>query len=715
MATLVLTAVGGAIGGPIGAALGAALGGAVDRQIFRPKGREGPRLTDLAVQMSSYGAPIPHLFGTMRVAGTVIWSTDLIEHRSRSGGGKGAPPTTSYSYSVSFAVLLSARAVRGVKRIWADGKLLRGAAGDFKTPVGGFRLHLGGEEQVADPLIASAEGAALAPACRGQAYAVFEELALADYGNRIPSLTFEVEADAGPVSVGSIVETVTGGAVAGGEAATMLGGYSAYGASRRDVVDGLAEAGSAWFTAEGDRLALRTGEGVAAAIADDGVGEGKRGSRAIAPADTAPRSLTLGYYDPARDYQAGLQRADRPGAGSQMARIELPAVLDAAGAKRIAAAALGRLDVERERRTVSLDWRAIGIAPGDSVTIAGEQGRWRVAGWSLEGMVLGLELKRIARAMAPATATPGRVSSAPDLTAGRTVVHAFEIPPTDDAVLSAPRLTIAVAGTGAGWRSAALQISADGASWTPAGRTSMPAVLGDVVVAPGAAGSALIDRRHAIEVMLANEAMELGDADAAALDAGANLALVGDEIVQFGRAERIGPRRWRLTELWRGRRGTEWATGAAVAGDRFVLLEPPTLTTIDLPAGSIGGTARVMASGVADGDAPPVATVPVTGASVRPPSPVHVTVRRSEEAMRLAWVRRSRAGWRWIDGADVPLAEESERYRVTLRRGDGSTLAIDTDASEASIDRATIGTAVVEVRQLGSFGWSPAATQALSE
>ena len=60
MATLVLTAVGGAVGGPIGAAVGAAIGQYADREVlFRPKGREGPRLTELALQTSSYGTAIP--------------------------------------------------------------------------------------------------------------------------------------------------------------------------------------------------------------------------------------------------------------------------------------------------------------------------------------------------------------------------------------------------------------------------------------------------------------------------------------------------------------------------------------------------------------------------------------------------------------------------------------------------------------------------------
>ncbi|WP_225883271.1 hypothetical protein [Sphingomonas aliaeris] len=59
MATLVLTVVGGVIGGPIGAAIGSVIGQEIDRNVlFKPKGREGPRLQELALQTSSYGTPI---------------------------------------------------------------------------------------------------------------------------------------------------------------------------------------------------------------------------------------------------------------------------------------------------------------------------------------------------------------------------------------------------------------------------------------------------------------------------------------------------------------------------------------------------------------------------------------------------------------------------------------------------------------------------------
>ncbi len=82
MATLVLTALGTAVGGPIGGAIGGVLGNMVDRRVLGTT-REGPRLTELAVQTSSYGSAIPQLFGTMRVAGTVIWATDLRESAAR--------------------------------------------------------------------------------------------------------------------------------------------------------------------------------------------------------------------------------------------------------------------------------------------------------------------------------------------------------------------------------------------------------------------------------------------------------------------------------------------------------------------------------------------------------------------------------------------------------------------------------------------------------
>ncbi|WP_010545104.1 phage tail protein, partial [Sphingomonas elodea] len=328
MATMVLTVAGGLVGGPFGAQLGGMIGGAIDRQLlFKPAAREGPRLADLRVQTSSYGTTIPKLFGTIRVAGCVIWATDLIEHRASQSGGKGQASTNIYSYTASFAVALSSRPVLGVGRIWADGQLLRGAAGDFKVRTG-FRLHRGGEDQSVDPLIASIEGIGRAPAHRGLAYAVFEDLELASFGNRIPQLSFEVIADAGPVAIGAIAAALV--PLSAEAVAPPVAGFSASD-TVQGTLDALCTAAGAWLHDDGGPLALLAGTGTAVALPDGGArevgGQGARGRRVIAAPDTAPRRLSIGYYDPARDYQAGVQQARRPGGGVRETRIDLPAGL----------------------------------------------------------------------------------------------------------------------------------------------------------------------------------------------------------------------------------------------------------------------------------------------------------------------------------------------------------------------------------------------------
>ena len=84
MATLVLSTVGTVLGGPVGGAIGALIGQSLDEQLLAPANR-GPRLGDLSVQSSSYGTQVPRIYGTMRVAGSVAWATDLIESGETTG------------------------------------------------------------------------------------------------------------------------------------------------------------------------------------------------------------------------------------------------------------------------------------------------------------------------------------------------------------------------------------------------------------------------------------------------------------------------------------------------------------------------------------------------------------------------------------------------------------------------------------------------------
>jgi hypothetical protein len=718
MATLVLTVVGGAVGGPIGAALGAALGRSVDGSLLFPsKTRQGPRLTELAVQTSSYATQIPRLFGRMRVAGSVIWATDLVEARSSDGAGKGQPSVARYSYSANFAVLLSGRPILGVRRIWADGKLLRGAAGDWKTQAG-FRLHRGGEDQETDPLIAAAEGAGLVPAHRGSAYAVFEGLQLADFGNRIPSLTFEVEADASAVPLGAVIEELSGRVIAPGEGALPLIGYSAQGDSVRAAVEGLLAPTGYWLAQDG----VRQGTGLTERIDDAGTrvdAEGAaRGVRVIAASDTAPSEVTIGYYDAARDYQTGVQRAIRASATGRPQRIELPAVLEPERARGLAASAVEALDLARETRRVSIDWGYAAVAPGDRVTVGAEPGQWRVRGWTLERMVLKLELKRIAGApLSIRAAASGRASLAPDALHGPTRLAAFELPPLGQGKSSVPRVAILASGVLPGWRRAALLASEDdGQSWEAIGSTGAPALLGTIVRLPEYAPPTVEDRRSTIEIEFPHDGGALAGATAVALDLGTNLAMLGDELLQFGEAVQLAPRRWQLRRLWRGRQGTEAAIGTQHVGDQFALLQADAVRWFEPKRVGEGVQLRLRAVGINDSDDGVAVEVPVTGWSLRPPSPVHLAADPlADGAVQLSWVRRSRAGWQWRDGAEVPLGEDAEAYTVRVVQADGSGASFACAAPSLRIPADVAAGAVrLEVRQIGTYGASPPASLLLS-
>lgn len=205
MATIVLGAAGAALGSAVGGtvlglssavigrAIGATIGRAIDARIMGSGADpvETGKVDRFRLMTASESAPIPHVYGAMRVGGHVIWASDFLETSSttQSSGGKGAPKgpkVTSYEYSVSLAVAVCEGEVSGIGRIWADG--------DEIAPEGlNMRVYTGREDQMPDPKIEAVQGAGNAPAYRGIAYVVFEDLPLGPFGNRIPQLSFEVE------------------------------------------------------------------------------------------------------------------------------------------------------------------------------------------------------------------------------------------------------------------------------------------------------------------------------------------------------------------------------------------------------------------------------------------------------------------------------------------------------------------------------------------
>lgn len=718
MATLVLTVVGGIVGGPVGAAIGAAVGQQIDAEIFKPKGREGPRLADLKVQASTYGQQIPQLFGTMRVAGSVIWATDLIERRNKRGGGKGRPSTTEYSYAASLAIALSSRPIRAIGRIWADGNLLRGSSGAFQERCT-FRWHDGGEDQAVDPLIASAVGLASASAFRGIAYAVFEELELGAFGNRIPSLTFEVEADAGSVDAGLVGDGLLG-QEGRCEGEWSFAGYAASGDRARDAlaplfeVDGvrLASGPDGWYLgpilpAAGQQALAGFREARRADAPSDPV-EHRR-----APLSSLPGTIRLRHYEPERDYQLGQQTSQVAGGGVRDERIDLPAVLPATSARALAQRLAAAAADGRETLLWQGDIAALALTVGQPVSLAGGS-RWRLAGRTVRGNEIWLELVR--HQPLPAVeipAEPGVPVRAPDWPDATAMVSLFDLPNMGSPAASAPRIAIAGAGSNNGWRGAdCWVVPAAGAEPISVG-TVRPAMALGRLAEPLAPGSdCLFDLSEAIMVELVNPAMTLESVGDAALLGGANQAMVGGELLQFGVADPVGPAVWRLSRLLRGRAGTE-AGMAHAAGEPFVLLDDPALLLLpDAIAGLVEGGGAVLQWVARGGTDLTEADFPPVGRAMRPLAPVHGQILPDGGGgVTIGWTRRTRVDAGWRDHVDQPFGESREAWHIMLSPpvpGVGPWERASPSLVIDAGDRTALPPGcVIEIRQAGDLAPSP--------
>ncbi len=208
MATLVLSAAGAAAGGALGGsvaglstavvgrAIGATVGQVIDQSVMGSGSEviETGRVDRFRLSSAGEGEPISQAYGRMRLGGQVIWSSDFNENvtvaTSSGGGGKGAPSqpktqTRSYNYTVNLAVAVCEGEITRIGRIWADGEEI--SPDDLN-----MRVYKGQKEQLPDSVMEAIEGTGNVPAYRGTAYVVFENLALEQFGNRVPQFSFEV-------------------------------------------------------------------------------------------------------------------------------------------------------------------------------------------------------------------------------------------------------------------------------------------------------------------------------------------------------------------------------------------------------------------------------------------------------------------------------------------------------------------------------------------
>ncbi|MCG2839752.1 phage tail protein [Sandaracinobacter sp. RS1-74] len=654
MASVLFSTIGQAVGGPLGAAVGAAVGGSVDSLLFGAR-RRGT--AELFVQRSAYGEILPRLYGRTRAAGQLIWALPI-----KGAAGKGSGRRDS---GASFAIALSSGPIQRVGRIWADGREIRDSSGRFEARTQ-MRVHAGGLDQVADPLIVAAEGAENALAYPGLAYVLFEDFALAPFGNRIPNLSFEIFADAaGPAQWLDDLAGQAGITVEADEVDPAALGYAAFEGGLEeaarigrigDLSVGYVE-GGARFRASPPGFDLRLEDLLAS---DEGAVNLARGDR--------PSAMALTYLDSDRDYQPGRQRVARARRGREL-ESEAPVCATAGMALSLAARFLRQSEVGADRLRFGLSWRWLGIGVGDHVRIEG-LGAWRILEREVRGLRLFCEAER-AESGAPSrvgVSDPGRVLPAPVVPAGSTDVHLFEVPVPLRAGASAAWVWM---GGGAGWRGArASLLSAGGESLIGEVREASPRGW---LAAPLEAGQeAIWDWRNSLLLEVEEGARIFESRSRAEVLAGANLLRVGEELIQYCEAVVVAANRVRLSGLLRGRFGTGFRSRRLEVGEIVRLVEVDRILPVGTQGDMAGRSLLVLASGAGDPVGGTEAGLTVEGLAASPIAPVHVTVRREPDGgLTCNWAPRSAANWHW-DAAEGAHAG----WRCHILSQDGRSLVI---------------------------------------
>jgi hypothetical protein len=159
------------------------------------------------------------------------------------------------------------------------------------------------------------------------------------------------------------------------------------------------------------------------------------------------------------------------------------------------------------------------------------------------------------------------------------------------------------------------------------------------------------------------------------------------QLLQFQRAILVGEGTYRLERLITGQLGTEDIQAAGLPAGAPVVVLNGRVIQVPLSRDQVGIEYHYRA-GPADqgpgGDAVVAFLHTASGRGLMPYSPVHLAASRdpADDSLRLAWFRRTRVGGDSWESEDVPLSEESERYRIQILDGGAVVRTAEVTVSE---------------------------------
>ena len=410
--------------------------------------------------------------------------------------------------------------------------------------------------------------------------------------------------------------------------------------------------------------------------------------------NSLPGEVIVTYLDRASDYQVAAQHDRRSAVETeQPVNLEMPLVFSPDEARQIGSVWLYNQWAGRTRRTLRLSRKYSYLEPTDVITL-----RTDIADFTLrivavkvsEGM-LELECVDEDAALYVQNAEGAPINQGSTIqTPTPTKLVLLDIPMLRESD-NDPGFYLAAAGYGANWPGALILRSTDtGVTYTTVASITTGATMGNVSLAlPNYTGPLGYDYVNSIVVTLFGSAGTLQSCTDEELLAGANPFALGSpttgwELGQFKTATLITGNTWRLTQLLRGRRGTEHEMAGHGTFETFILLESSKLRRIgaDSPAIGVENHYKAVTFGQQVNNAA-TQTFTNTAASLKPYSGVNPRASGFGGDITITWTRRGRVYNDWMDGVTLPLGEASESYSIDIY--DGATFKRTLTSSTPSV------------------------------
>lgn len=157
---------------------------------------------------------------------------------------------------------------------------------------------------------------------------------------------------------------------------------------------------------------------------------------------------------------------------------------------------------------------------------------------------------------------------------------------------------------------------------------------------------------------------------------GANLVAMGKEILHFQNAEDLGDNVFRLSNLLRGRLGTEQQMNSHAANELVYFLTTDTTRRYQGELADISSVRfwKIVGIGQLLESRAAISAVN-TGESLKPWAPVRIAgTRDGSNNLTITWVPRSRIGHQRLLVAPPPVGEDTEEYRVEILDSDGDVV-----------------------------------------